>query len=225
MSNNKTKKYCNVARQYSKDDLQEAINAVYDGRMSVSDAARHYNNIPRSTLDAHVSGKTNSLNRGRPTVLNTAEEQTLVDSLIYLADGGFGLDNYGLKIFVADFCINIGKPDLFQGSQPSLDWIYAFKSRWSHQLTKRRPRNISPLRAKAGDKEIVDHFFDLLNATLTELNLHDKPNRIFNCDETGYSCDPSKRRIFCRRGEHPYSISSDNEKQHYTVNVSNLTLI
>lgn len=35
-------------------------------------------------------------------------------------------------------------------------------------------------------------------------------------------CQQGKKRVFCRRGETPYSITSNNDKLMYTVNVSQL---
>ena len=46
-------------------------------------------------------------------------------------------------------------------------------------------------RAVANDPEVFVAYFDLLEETLSQNNLlDDKPNSIFNCDESGFSLDP-----------------------------------
>lgn len=56
---------------------------------------------------------------------------------------------------------------------------------------------------RTGQKEITDYFFALLQQTLNDLNLNEKPKCIFNWDETGFACDRSKKGVFCRRGSQP----------------------
>jgi len=40
-------------------------------------------------------------------------------------------------------------------------------------------------RAKASEVAVIDKYFDMLEATLLEYDLLDKPCQVFNVDETG----------------------------------------
>ena len=45
---------------------------------------------------------------------------------------------------------------------------------------------LSQARARATDEEVMDNYFDLLEATLQEYDLLGKPGQSFNLDESGF---------------------------------------
>ena len=49
---------------------------------------------------------------------------------------------------------------------------------------------LSQARARAANEEVMDNYFDLLEATLQECDLLGKPGQIFNLDESGFSLNP-----------------------------------
>ena len=52
--------------------------------------------------------------------------------------------------------------------------------------------------------EIIQRYFDLLQKTLVQYDLLDKPASIFNMDETGLSLDPVGPKVVSRKGtKHP----------------------
>ena len=54
---------------------------------------------------------------------------------------------------------------------------------------------------------------DLLEAKLKELGIMDKPECIYNCDETGFICAHGTKKVLCKRGcQSVHSIANDNEK-------------
>lgn len=57
---------------------------------------------------------------------------------------------------------------------------------------------------------------------MKELGIEDKPNNIFNCDESGISGEQGVKKVFFRKGcRSPKVITGNNEKQHYTIQVIN----
>ena len=52
------------------------------------------------------------------------------------------------------------------------------------------PRFLSQARGKATDLEVLENYFDLLQTTMTEHDLLDKPCQIFNIDESGFPLAP-----------------------------------
>ena len=62
--------------------------------------------------------------------------------------------------------------------------------------------------------EIINNYYNLLELTLSENDLLDKPAQIFNIDETGMSLDPSPPSVIARRGQkHPSAVGSGDKTQ------------
>lgn len=60
----------------------------------------------------------------------------------------------------------------------------------------------------------------MLNDLVLKLGLKNKPQNVFNCDETNFSSASSNSRVFCDRGASSVNkISANNEKLNYSVQV------
>ena len=82
------------------------------------------------------------------------------------------------------------------------------------KLTLRTATPVSYARAMASDPEIINNYYDLLECTLCDNDLMDKPAQIFNLDETGMPLDPSPPLIVARRGQkHPSAVGSGDKSQ------------
>ena len=82
----------------------------------------------------------------------------------------------------------------------SYGWWEAFRRRHP-ALCLRTASTISKARAVASDKEVFDRYFDLLEETVCENDLKDKPGQIFNLDETGMPLDPKPTKTIHVRGD------------------------
>ena len=61
----------------------------------------------------------------------------------------------------------------------------------------------------ASDPEIINNYYDLLECTLCDNDLMEKPAQIFNLDETGMPLDPSPPLVVARRSQkHPSAVGS-----------------
>jgi len=69
------------------------------------------------------------------------------------------------------------------------DWLYGFLSRHK-ELSLRNPEKTSISRAMGFNKQVVGHFFDLLEGLYNKYNF--APNDIYNVDETGITTVPNK---------------------------------
>ena len=67
-------------------------------------------------------------------------------------------------------------------------------------LSLRHGESISHVRMDAVNKETMDHYFSLLKDTLEEHNLLDKPEQIYNVDESGLPLDPKAPNIITQKG-------------------------
>jgi hypothetical protein len=97
---------------------------------------------------------------------------------------------------------------------------YSFRRRWRDVLGFRLSNKLAKQRAISVDERSIQQFYDLVQKTINELGLTDKPQNIYNVDETNFSGAPSNVRVFCRRGSaNVNNLTSNNEKINYTVQV------
>lgn len=74
---------------------------------------------------------------------------------------------------------------------PSDKWWRGFKKRHP-KLSLRKADRLDRRRARMANQTVMDSYFTLLDSTLTKLGIKNKPERIYNCDESGTSLDPKK---------------------------------
>lgn len=85
-------------------------------------------------------------------------------------------------------------------------------------LSSRIAQNVPLTRAISCTPLVVSKFFELLKGTLESLRLQDSPGSIWNCDESGFQCDPNSQKIICKRGsKKPIQLSANGERATYNV--------
>ena len=67
------------------------------------------------------------------------------------------------------------------------------------------------------DKEAMEEYFRLLKSTLTEHNLLNKPNRIYNVDETGMPLDHKPPKVVTTKGQKKVRCRTTGNKAQVTV--------
>ena len=188
--------------------MREAMNAVVYNKMSARKAAEMYG-IPRSTLRDRVSGDVlPGAKSGPHTLLTAEEEQQLVWFLCNSAVIGYGRTRKEVLVMVDRDLKSKG-----QSRSVTNGWWVSFCRRHP-EVSLRTPATISTARAKGSCPEAINQYFDMLQDTLDEYNLHGKPSLIYNMDETGFPLDPKPLKIVHVRGEkNPSSISSGKKSQ------------
>ena len=87
--------------------MKAAIEAVTSNNMSISAASREFK-VPRKTLDDRIGGKV-ALGKklGHTTILTSAEEESLIQYLLYMGERGYPLEKNSSTclplLFIADF--------------------------------------------------------------------------------------------------------------------------
>jgi len=81
-----------------------------------------------------------------------------------------------------------------QENRPGPDWLRAFMKRWKFSLKQPSPLEKSRKMA-ASDPRIIYGFYDLLDKTLTKLNIRDRPGCIWNVDESNLYIDPQREKV------------------------------
>lgn len=188
--------------------MDRAVKAVVQDDVSIRKAADMYD-VPRSTLGDRVSGR---------VLPGTSSE-----SIRYLCDE----EEEELVTFIMG-CASIGYPktikDILAIVQLILSsrgvhrtvtygWWEAFRRRHPN-LALRTSSSLSKARALASNRVVLDHYFDLLEETLEENGLKDRPCQIFNMDETGMPLDPKSLKTVHVQGDpNPYTIGAGNKSQ------------
>ena len=95
----------------------------------------------------------------------------------------------------------------------SYGWWDSFRKRHPN-LTLHVATSLSKARMLASIRMVLDHYFDLLEETLRENGLMDKPYQFFNIDETGMPLDAKPVKTIRAVGsQKPYSLSSGSKDQ------------
>ncbi|CAH0730481.1 unnamed protein product, partial [Brenthis ino] len=168
---------------WSRETLNEAVEAVRSGRMSGYAAASTFA-IPRKTIMDHVTGRRGqkSLSLGRPPVFKYETEQRMAKCLHIMEINGFGLTRTEFLDIVKGYVKQNNLKTPFNDGTPGKDWFLSFKKRY--KLSIKKPQAVEVARKKAADSFAIQEFYDILERVIAELGLQDKPERIYNLDET-----------------------------------------
>ena len=101
--------------------------------------------------------------------------------------------------------------------QLSVGWWDKFRRRHGEKLTVKAGESLSRARLAATDPDILDRYYDLLETTLLENNLIDKPMQIFNLDESGMPLGQKSGKIVGGRGEKHTYVATSGDKSQITV--------
>lgn len=158
------------------------------------------------------------LTPGRPTEISYEEEREIAHAFVYLAKAGAPVGRRHLVLVVKSYLDNIGRTTRFLDNKPGHEWVLKFEERHADLLTRRRPELLTTSRAKSLTKDVAKCFFDMWEQVLDENNLRDAPHRIFNCDETGLNTDPTKCKVYTKKGSKDVYMETPNcGKVMYTV--------
>ena len=195
-------------KHWTDGQIAKAVDAVRCQGLTVRRAAESYD-VPKSTLHDRLSGRVLAGGcSGPPKYLTDEEEEQLEDFLIGSASVGYARSRQQVMQLVGEVVSHKGL-----ASNVTHGWWEGFRKRHP-KLTLRTAAPMSYARAMASDPETIGNYFDLLEHTLVENDLLDKPAQIFNMDETGMPLDPSPPRVVARRGQkHPSAVGSGDKSQ------------
>ncbi|XP_060602883.1 uncharacterized protein LOC132755959 [Ruditapes philippinarum] len=138
-----------------------------------------------------------------------------------MANQGFPLSRAMIRCYIQEIVIQSGRTSLFNLQKgPSDDWFTKFFGRHP-DLAQRKAENMDNARVSMSSTRMLDNFFPLLKSVLDKYNLKDKPERIFNCDETGFTGKEAPRsKVIGPRGGHLFrrkTSSGDHVTAHLCV--------
>ena len=94
-----------------------------------------------------------------------------------------------------EYAESLGK-SVKSGVSLSSCWFYGFLGRWP-DLTIRKPQKLASSRAEGASREKLDRYFRELATFLTSNGLRERPERIYNIDETGVNPQHNPLNIVC----------------------------
>lgn len=162
-----------------------AIRDVLNG-MSVRKAAKK-TNLTESFLRRRIAGDVSLESRNGPRpVFSTKEEEEMAKWLSEMSRRGMGLGVADFLDFVTAILKKDKRKNKFKNDRPSYTWYYSFMARNAHIVEIRKESSLESSRAKVTSAEL-DNWFSKYYKFVSELHLLDKPNRVYNADESGFS--------------------------------------
>jgi hypothetical protein len=141
---------------------------------------------------------------------------------------GFGLSKKELRRFVGDIVVSrwngedetgahLRRYCRFTNKIPGDEWLEKFMKDNKLSLVKPSPLERSRATA-AADPFIVYEFYSLVEQELDRLNIKDKPDHIFNLDETAFFLDPSQVKVVAPTGKAGvHRVTSGPGRQAFSV--------
>ncbi|KAK3104222.1 hypothetical protein FSP39_025431 [Pinctada imbricata] len=202
--------------RYSDEQLKSAIQAVREG-MSVREAAKKFD-VPRATVSDKKNGKTEvGVTSGRKPFLSKEIEKKLVDNVTSAAAKGFGVSKKQFMVKVGTLCQKTGVAR-FKNGVPGKDWWYSF-SRRNPEISLRKPEKLGNMRAKMLNPQKVNNYFDDLEKLVKELDLTNKPQFIWNADETGKQFQHNPVNVIAQKGARGIVSRTSDDRTNTTMMV------
>ena len=138
-------------------------------------------------LYRRVSEETSVESRKGPKPVFTKEEaNAMAGWLSEMAKRRMGLTLGEFLDFVAKIVKEENRSTPFTDGRPSYEWSYAFMARNSHIVQSRKEVPLEYSRSKLTREKLERWYIGFRNFLTTE-ELLDKPERIWNADETGFN--------------------------------------
>lgn len=171
-----------TTQKWTEDDMQNAVKAFREGR-SMRHAAELFK-VPRTCLRRRLENNTLK-NKGGQTIFTAEQENALATRITRLCDIGFGMTREDVMKVAFDFAEGNKIRNNFskEKRQAGKDWFVGFINR--HPLSLRKPEGLSVARAEGLNKDDVSDYFAKLKTVMEETGVLNKPNLIYNVDETG----------------------------------------
>ncbi|XP_062593403.1 uncharacterized protein LOC134254888 [Saccostrea cucullata] len=192
-----TKKYKTCGKRMSPQRREKVRRALYDvskNNQSIRKAAGE-NGLSYSFLYRRWTGEVNEYKmKGQPPVFTESEETAMAKWLCEMSQRGMGLRMCEFLDFVQTVVNKEKRQVPFKNGRPGKKWYYAFMNRNSHIINQRVETALELKRSRV-TKEKVDAWYDRFRDFLLSIDLIDKPNKIWNADETGFNMGSNKSKV------------------------------
>ena len=160
-----------------------AVSLVKEGH-SIYKAAK-MTGVPRQTLNDRFTGRVNDpVVFGGHTLLSEEEERKIVEHVSTMARFGYGYSRSQLIYLATDMAAFTKKRDASKSL--SEKWLFNFLHRWP-QLRVTKASSLSKTRATTTTPQVIQHYYEELSDILQKYHLLERPEAIYNLNETGFS--------------------------------------
>lgn len=188
-------------RQWSQNDLQEAIRRINAGEMGVNEAARNYKIPSRTLRRRRQSGVLTEIPLGPQGTLGIENERRLVTHIQKLEKAGFAPDRDTVRSLAFQFAEKLGMNHRFNKEKQMAGyvWLESFMRR-NKDLAIRESQGLSLARSEGMNRSEVTSFFNILTDVFTQYDMLNTPGKIFNMDETGYQINNEAGTVIATKG-------------------------
>ncbi|CAH1996409.1 unnamed protein product [Acanthoscelides obtectus] len=130
-----------------------------------------------------------------------------------MSSHGFALSAHDMKKLAYSFAIQQNIPHNFntERKRAGQDWFLTFMRRHPERAV-RKAQGMSTARAKGMTRQECTQYFELLGNVLRENNLLNKPQNIFNLDETGLQLNNNPGKVMVTKGTKMVNCITSAEK-------------
>ena len=164
--------------QWSTQAMLDAMKAVQDGSPITTTAKVH--GVPKTSLHNRIKGRVvHGVKPGPKPYLSMEEETELAEFAIEAASVGCGQTRKQIMTIAENVAKDKG---ILRKDRISQGWYEKFMKRQTYlSICKGDPA----ANEMAVSSQAITNYFDLLEKTLKDNNLLNKPAQIYNVDETG----------------------------------------
>ena len=182
--------------------LLDAYKDVKEKGIAIRRAAKVHG-LPESTLRWRLANeKKEDLKHGGQNFFTRAQEEMLAEHCVSMAHLGYGFTRWQVLDMAKNMSEAVGKD-----TEPTKHWFYGFLTRFP-ELKMVHPKKREKARDEAVNQETLKGYFDALGEVLDKYDIKNKPQFIWNVDETGISLDHNPPKILARAGSNPHCITS-----------------
>ncbi|KAM8736268.1 uncharacterized protein AB9X84_021759 [Acanthopagrus schlegelii] len=156
--------------------------------------------------------------QGHEIYLSPGVEHDISACLQVLCQRGWGFTWTDLLNLAQEFVIANDLQTPFKYGRPSRKWFNRFM--WDNpELTMRKSEQFPDASAKAtSDRAILTGWFALLEKEMVKANCMNKPENIYNIDETGFTTDPAAGKGLSRTGsKNMYQNTGGSGREQITL--------
>lgn len=205
--------------RYTPEDLKRAVNDVLTKNYTYKDAEDIYG-VPKSVIFHRIKGRKIAKDRmgaGRSPALPDRVENVLENCIKAKARMGYPCNKNDIKNLVGEYVqMNPNLKTPFKNGVPGDDWYYSFMNRHP-SLSFKKPELLQKARKDARDPDVVYTFYEELHTLVVDNNLADKPQFVFNADESGFATDPKRLKAIGEKGKPLVRVSGGSGRESITV--------
>ena len=202
---------------YQSKALNNALKDVQTGTRNVNEASRHPLTASQD-LPLIIGSTVAMAGKKEGRKLSQDDEEALVEYIRYMDAIGHPLGISEIKTFAWSISKRSINPDCFGDNGPSHKWWRGFRLRHKN-LTLRKPDKLDRRRNNTAKRSVVREHFEKLKESLEKANLLNKPEHIFNVDETGMEMNKGTGKVVVDRSVKKHYQESVGDREHITANV------